>query len=159
MTWFEGQYWIDSDGIRHPGWFYMNIYHLLFQLGPHIQDVVLLTAVFLLMDEVDKQGKPDMRRWLLVIAMGYPFAKILWEIQISSNDEFHQIIPPLPFLLVGTQVAFFYLFVFDYLMGRHYHGVLGPLCRLEGLAKLKMPAAEKLERMERPIQELSNALR
>lgn len=134
ITWYPGQHWITYEGVRVEGWYYMNFWALFYQLGPHIQDVVILTAAFFLMPETDKDGKPDDRRWLLVFAAGYPFAKILWAIQIGSDAEIHQIIPG-SFLLVGLLIGFFWLFSFNYLVSLYYHKRTRPVATMEGAAK------------------------
>lgn len=134
ITWYEGQHWFTYEGVRIEGWYYGNFYWLFYQLGPHLQMVVLLMAAFLLIPEKDKAGKDDKRRWMLVFAAAYPFAKILWTIQVSSDSEIRELFT-WPFLLVGTLVAFYWLFAFDYLMNLHYHQRSRPVSTMEGAAK------------------------
>lgn len=154
ITWYEGQHWITYEGVRVEGWYFMNFWALFFQLGPHIQDVVLLTAAFLMMPLTDKHGNNDPRRWLLVIATGYPFAKILWTIQIGSDAEIHQIVPA-SFILVGGLVGFFWLFSFNYLMNLHHHKILGPLSTAQGLVDCPdMSDSDKLKNLRPKLAQL-----
>lgn len=149
ISWYEGQHWFDDHGNRIHGWYYENFYWLFYQLGPHLQDLVLLTAAFFLMREKDDT------RWLLAIATGWPVSKILWAIQITSNAEIHQFVP-MSFLVVGVLVGFFWIFCFDYLMTLHYHKREGHRIRAKSIlaseaftdAQARVKARNELEMLE-----------
>lgn len=95
-------------------WYYSNAYYLFFTVGPHLSDLMIYTGLFLLFPADSR------RAWFLVIPTGLTMSKILWLGTVTTNEQFHQIVP-LFFVVVAGLIAVVWLFTFNWLMHRQFH--------------------------------------
>lgn len=126
------------------GWYYVNTFYLLYMLGPHIQGIITLTGILFLFPE------NRTRSFALAIPTGYHFAKVVWLIQVTSNDEINSLLPA-AFIFAGICIGLFWLVSFDMLMSLHYHKRAGALARAEGI--LKAPNIPDSQRVSLAVKE------
>lgn len=129
------------------GWYYKNYFYLLFVLSPHLHMVIALVGVFLLFN--------NDRGYFVAIPAGYHVAQIMWLITVEKNADLHSVVPG-AFLLVAMLATVVGLFTFNYLMGLHYHKVLGPICSALGIANA--PGVDDSTKVEVIRERLTAAL-
>jgi hypothetical protein len=102
---------------------------------------------------------PESRRaFFLVIPAGYHVSKILWLVQVTSNEEFYRIVPT-TFLLLGGLATFVWLFTFNWLMALHYHKREGTIARIIGIMTAPGIDPADKERIAKEQIELLNSLK
>jgi hypothetical protein len=107
-------------------WYYQSYYNLFYVISPRLFEILTCTGVYLLFAEGSK------RAWFLLIPIGLSLAKILWLITVSSNEEFHQVVPVF-FLVLAGLISAVWLFTFDWMMHLHFHWRQSKISRAEGI--------------------------
>lgn len=105
---------------------YWDSYYFLYAVGPHLTAIATLTGVFFLFSPSNRL------RYALIIPSAYKFGKIIWLASISTNADFHRIVPG-SFVLIGVSVALVWFLVFDWLMSLHFHKKEGTVARIIGI--------------------------
>lgn len=133
--------------IADQSWFYLNYYFLFFSLCPHLSMVAIYTGLFFLFPRHSK------RAYFIAVPLTLTIAKILWLITVTTNAEFHQVVP-LDFYAIGLVMAALWLFASNYLADLRYHKFDGIVARILGLARLDMDPMKKAELLEEQIHKL-----
>lgn len=142
-------YQLFDPSVRGSFLYYENAYYLLFILSPWMSLVLFCSGIFLLFPAGSR------RAWFIAIPLISAFFKIIWLTTVSSNAEFHQVVP-LYFLLPAASVAFVWLFLLDWLMARKYHGIDALVARMDGLFQTNMDPKDKLQYLRKTWIELKN---
>lgn len=125
-----------------PSGYYGGPYWYFYSIGPHVSGLLLATGFFLLMPPLSRA------KYLALIPAGYRFAKILWVSQVTTNEEFHQIVPG-SFILTGILIGIVWLIAFDWLMDMHFHKREGIIARIIGIMSSPGISAEDKERLSK----------
>lgn len=123
------------------GWYYDNAFYLFMCIGPYMDKIFTVWGAYYIL----VQNKTR-RAYLFVFPLGLAVAKIVWLLFVTSHEEFHQI-PPITYYAYGVGLAFFLIFISDYLAWRKYHRADAHERRLENIAQahvLKLLPAEKI---------------
>lgn len=110
-------------------WYHVSYYYLFFLLAPSLFVLACLIGVWLLFPRGSK------RAYALVVPTGYTLGKILWYIQVSSNEEFHSILP-ISFVGLGCLISFFFFVALDWLAHNKFHRKDAFDARYDGLAEV-----------------------
>lgn len=97
------------------GWYHVNNFHLFHVICPWLFIVFSQLGTFLLFRQGDK------RAYLVAVPLGFVFAKIIFLIRSTSNEEFWQL-PYWQMVLSCIVVSLLILAVMDWLTWRHFHG-------------------------------------
>lgn len=130
------------------GWYYTNLFFFLYVMGPKLSEVFILTGIFILFPADSR------RAWVLVIPLGLTASKMLWLSTVSSNEEFHQVVPMF-FVVAAALISIVWLFTFNWLMHRQFHQ-FDALCKRILLIKdaTAVPAETRLALMEPEVEKL-----
>lgn len=115
----------------HAGHGYWNTYFFLYEIGPHFNVIIIATGLFFLFRTSNKL------RFAVIIPVAYQFSKILWLCTVSSNEDFHRVVP-WSFLIIGISVSILWFMLFDYLMTLHFHKRMGAVSRILGILEEKV---------------------
>jgi hypothetical protein len=137
-----------SRVVRDPEWFYGHYYDLFLVLGPYLSIVVCLLGVYFWMPQTNKAKG-------LFLPIGFTVGKILWLMQVSSNQEFDQL-PPLAFVIYGLLIGSLLPTVIDHLAWRKFHKHDGIIKRMDGLFQVPMSAEDKVKLLERNWSDYKN---
>lgn len=129
-------------------WYYNSLYWLFYVLCPHIQVVLTVTGAFLLFPQDSKVA------YFLAIPAAYHTAKIMWLIQVTTDQEIRQAMP-YGFWIAGGSGAILWLFMFDYFMTLHFHKRAGSYARAEGV--LAADDIDNETKVRVALRELQNA--
>jgi hypothetical protein len=111
------------------GWYHVNYFHFFYLLGPHLFEFFCLCGVFLLFPRSSK------RAYFIAIPTGYVLAKIIWLIQIKSNQELWQVVPS-SFILISILISLVILLTLDFLTWRKFHRVDAFEKRIDGILQV-----------------------
>lgn len=109
-----------------PAEYYGNAYYLLFAISPHVSLLISLTGVFFLFPKFSRA------KFFLVVPSSYHLAKIIHLWQVTSNAEYHEVLPR-EFFLLGLTLTIVWFCTADYLMGLQFHKQDGIMARIEGI--------------------------
>lgn len=139
-----GYQFLDRTADIDRTWFYLNDYYLYFVLAPYVCTALTMLGVSLLFN------KDDRRAYFLILPMGEAIAKIIWLCAVTSNEEFHQLVPTY-FFVTGALVAFLLIFTFNWIVDRKFHQVDAAVARLIGI--LSSPGLSDKEKVEHALPE------
>jgi hypothetical protein len=142
-------YQLFDPAIRGAIPYYENSYYLLFVLSPWIALALFSSGLFLLFPKASRRG------WFLVIPVTAAICKVIWLFTITSNEEFHRIVP-LYFLFPAAAIAFIWLFLLDWLIHRKYHRKDALHARMDGLFMANLPADDKIRHLRTTWTDLKN---
>jgi hypothetical protein len=117
-----------SRDVVDPEWFYRHYFDLFLVIGPYLSIFFALLGVYLWLP-LNNRAKG------LFIPIGLTVGKILWLLQITSNDEFWHL-PSISFLFYGLLIGSLLPMVLDHLVWRKFHDFDGKMARIEGLANI-----------------------
>lgn len=127
----------DKD-VEIVGWYYSSNFYLFLVLGPYFFCLSIVTAAFLWIPPSMKRIKFSQRNIqfqitrLLSIPFGLITGKIIWLLQVTSHEEFHQL-PSLLSLVAGLVIGYVVMRILDYLIWRQEHAMNALIDSLEGL--------------------------
>jgi hypothetical protein len=127
-----------NQELRNPDWYYRNYYDLFLVIGPYASIFLCLLGVYFYSDYTKKAKA-------LYFPMGMALGKVLWLIQVSSNDEFNSL-PSIAFLFYGLMISALLPTVLDHLIWRKFHDFDGKMARIEGLTNV-LPMDDKSKSM------------
>jgi hypothetical protein len=88
----------------------------------------------------DDRGRTNYRAMALFIPMGLALGKVLWLLQVQSNDEFWNL-PPIGFVFYGLLLGSLLPTVIDWTIWRKFHDFDAKMARPIGLASV-IPMSE-----------------
>jgi hypothetical protein len=113
---------------RIPGWFHVNLYHLLFLIRFQIAFAVFFIGLYHYLPQ-------DRRTKLLSIPLGFLFMSIVVNIMAKSNDDIHRI-ANLSIWAAGVCLSLVLFFGLDYFVWRKFHRADAFEKRLDGIAEI-----------------------
>jgi hypothetical protein len=123
--------WFDAwnKDYKVEGWYYDNFFFLFLCIGPYLDGLFTILGLYLIFIQHETR-----RAYLFVFPLGLKFAKIVWLLMVKSHPEFHHI-PMLVYYSYGFTVAFFIIFISDYLAWRKYHRADAHEARMETITR------------------------
>lgn len=141
---------LDKDAVVE-GWYYYSNFYLFLVLGPYFFCLSIITAAFLWIPPIEKRIKfsqKDIKFQLtriLAIPFGLIAGKILWLLQVTSHEEFHQL-PSFLSVIAGLVIGYLIIRILDYLVWRQEHAMNALIDSLEGL--FSIPDMDHKQRTE-----------
>lgn len=132
---------------------FWNAYGFLYVLSGEITSIFILTGCFLLF------GSENKVRYALLIPMASDFARPIYllTIPIDNLEVANRMIGELPswyWFLIGIPFAAFWVYVFNWMMHRHYHKILGTMARMTNI--MRAPGIPDKQRLEIGKMEAEN---
>jgi hypothetical protein len=121
-------YLMFSRDVVDPEWFYRHYFDLFLVIGPYLSIFFALLGAYLYLPM-------NNRVKALFIPMGLTVGKILWLMQITSNEEFWGL-PPISFVFYGLLIGSLLPMVLDHLIWRKFHDFDGKMARLIGIVNI-----------------------
>ena len=129
--------------------YYVNDHYLFYVLCPRIYELLNFIGIFLLFPEGKK------RAYFIALPFGLTLAKIIWLCQVSTDAEFHQIVPSY-FIVAATLLGTVILFTINWLTHSLYHRFDAHIARIIGLMKINIDPLQKQAMIEKELTELKN---
>jgi len=142
-------YMLFDSKVVVPGWYYQSYYYLFYVLCPWLTVILFSTGLFLTFPAGTR------RAWFTTVPVTTAISKILWLCTITSNEDFHHVVPTY-FLLVALFLALLWLFLIDWLMSRQYHGIDALIARMDGLFMVNMNTRDKIRHLHTTWTDLKN---
>jgi hypothetical protein len=108
--------------------YYWYLFDLFLVISPYLSLFACMLGAYLWMP-VSNRAKG------LFIPMGLTLGKILWLMQVSSNEEFWTV-PSISFIFYGLLIASLLPMVLDHLIWRKFHDFDGKMARLIGIVNI-----------------------
>jgi hypothetical protein len=123
-----------SREVVNKGWYYEHYADLFLVIGPYLSVFFCTLGVYLL------QSYKDHRVKALFIPMGLSMGKVLWLLQVQSNEAFWSL-PSISFVFYGLLIGSLLPMVLDWTIWRKFHDFDAKMARPIGLASV-IPMSE-----------------
>lgn len=123
-----------SREVVNKGWYYEHYADLFLVIGPYLSVFLCTLGVYLL------QSYKDHRVKALFIPMGLSMGKVLWLLQVQSNEEFWSL-PSISFVFYGLLIGSLLPMVLDWTIWRKFHDFDAKMARPIGLVNV-IPMSE-----------------
>jgi hypothetical protein len=134
-----------NDRVKPEVWYYESLFWLFLCLGPYLDKFITCLGVYYLFVN-GSSLKFNIKAYLLIPPLGATLGKIIWLLQVSSDQEFHQV-APLLYVMYGCFVGASFLFTIQYLEWRYHHRERAHLTRFDTITTahdMKLLPPEKI---------------